>query len=635
MFKKLGIQITVITAVIVTVIIAILTTVSVIQFKSYNDRILIERAKVGVGVLENSIATKQHDLEEIFEMISGDAVFLEQVDAGSKEAMDRMFAKECNADTNFFLIADGLGNVIYDKNYPFKTFDIKQVASTAIDGIVTSDDQMAVMHAGYTDGYIIAVGFLLGSDKWMGDIKQLGNCDVTVFLSNLRYMTTFDKSVIGTPMGEAIKVKVIDNKTVYDGQAEIAGNPYYVSYTPMYDYKNNLIGAYFAGSNATEANNEFAAIIVTAILIGILGALGVCVFLIIFSKKRVSAPLKSAEEYAYEMKSGKLDRTDVTYKFADDEIGCFVDVLKSAKQGMSAVVSDVSDILTGMAQGDFTNIPTTEYPGLFINIQDSIIKIEEDLGNTLAQMNASVDEVLSGSNQIAEGSRSLADGTTRQASAIEEISATITDVSSQVAKTAQNAAEAGELSAQTQDCVNRQDVEIQNMVQAMSDISNTSQEIEKIIKAIEDISFQTNILALNAAVEAARAGDAGKGFAVVADEVRNLANKSAEASASTANLINASIEAVNKGSKIAENTAESMKEVKDMATRTSVLINDIARASQEQNESIRQITSGIEQISQVIQTNSATAEETAASCEELSGQSRLLKKQIDKFRYNG
>ena len=200
--------------------------------------------------------------------------------------------------------------------------------------------------------------------------------------------------------------------------------------------------------------------------------------------------------------------------------------------------------------------------------------------------------------------------------------------------TAQNAAKAGEISKQTEDEVNLQDSSIQNMVTAMSDISNTSKEIEKIIKTIEDISFQTNILALNAAVEAARAGDAGKGFAVVADEVRNLANKSAEAAKSTTTLISASIDAVNKGSKIAGETAESMKKVKDKTAETAGLIVTIAEASAEQTDAIKQITSGIDQISQVVQMNSATAEETAASCEELNGQSRMLKDQVSRFKIN-
>ena len=233
---------------------------------------------------------------------------------------------------------------------------------------------------------------------------------------------------------------------------------------------------------------------------------------------------------------------------------------------------------------------------------------------------------------MAEGSQSLADGTTRQASAIEEISATIADVSTQIENTSKNASRAGELSKQTEEKVVYQDGEIQNMVRAMNDISETSKKIENIIKTIEDIAFQTNILALNAAVEAARAGEAGKGFAVVADEVRVLASKSAEAATSTTSLITASIQAVGNGVKIALSTADAMKEVRDISTKTADLISEIAAASAEQNNSIRQITQGVAQISDVIQRNSATAEETAASCEELSGQSRMLKEKVARFK---
>ena len=427
-------------------------------------------------------------------------------------------------------------------------------------------------------------------------------------------------------MASNIEATVINGKQDYSGQATINGKEYYVYYAPMFDYQNNTVGAYFAGFDATDANNEFSSVTAIAIIIGVIGAIGIAVFIFIFCRTRVTNPLKYAEEYAHEMLAGQLDTTNVTFKFADDEVGQFVEVLRSAKHGMNDVVGDSSRILAAMAEGDFTETPNVKYPGVFEAIEKNLLKIEDDLGETLSNMNTSSDEVLTGSNQMAEGSQSLADGTTRQASAIEEISATIAEVSTQIATTAQNAAEAGNLSKQTQDRVNEQDTEIQNMVAAMNEISDTSKE------TIEDISFQTNILALNAAVEAARAGDAGKGFAVVADEVRNLANKSAEAAKSTSSLITASIDAVDKGSKIASATAESMKEVKSMSSQTAELISEIADASAEQNESIRQITTGVEQISQVIQTNSATAQETAASCEELSGQSKLLKDQVARFK---
>ena len=640
MFKKLGLQIVFITSICIVLVIAVMLTVTLISFSNYNTSILMERATVGMEVLENTVdnevdvLTKSLLRMEVTEGIGKDC--REKNTSGIQSKWNSV-----NSDGKLFLaITDLDGNLIYQSsNYPLTSVNYKNIAAgNRLMGIMLDNGVLcAVCGSTFQEDdttSVGVVGFDLKDTEWMEKVKKLVECDVTVFSGNLRYSTTLGQNLVGTPMGDAIKKQVLDSKQEYHGTATINNAPYYVSYAPMYDLNNNLIGSWFAGSNATDANNEFSKVTAIAIVIGAVGAIGIALFIFIFCAKRVTNPLKYAEEYANEMLSGQLDTTNVTYKFADDEIGTFVKVLKSAKDGMNDVVGDSSRILAAMADGDFTETPSVKYPGVFEAIEQNILKIEDDLGQTLSRMNTSSEEVLSGSNQMAEGSQSLADGTTRQASAIQEISATIAEVSTQIANTAQNAAQAGDLSKQTQDKVNQQDTEIKNMVEAMNEISSTSQEIEKIIKTIEDIAFQTNILALNAAVEAARAGDAGKGFAVVADEVRNLASKSAEAASSTTSLITASIEAVGKGSKIAIATAESMKEVKEMSAQTADLISDIASASAEQNESIRQITTGVEQISQVIQTNSATAEETAASCEELSGQSRLLKDQVARFRIN-
>ena len=172
------------------------------------------------------------------------------------------------------------------------------------------------------------------------------------------------------------------------------------------------------------------------------------------------------------------------------------------------------------------------------------------------------------------------------------------------------------------------------MTEAMSRITASSAEIGKIIKTIEDIAFQTNILALNAAVEAARAGSAGKGFAVVADEVRNLASKSAEASQNTAALIEGTLRAVDNGNQMAAETAQVLGKAVDDAKEVTENIERISQASVEQAQSINQVVEGIDQISSVVQTNSATAEESAATSEELSGQAQVLKNLVDQFKLN-
>ena len=645
MFKKLGMQIVISTVAIVVVVIAVMLTVTVISFRGYNDSIMLERAKVGMQVLEDKVENVLGDLEDAYSMMKEDGDFRDAAEAADAAVLKDYLQRKLPGEYYYMVVGDKSGNITFQsEKYPLKTFDYAPVgAGKTIKGIARCDGELVAMYASYVvdqDGqeFMLCLGLDMRSYEWLDEVMKISNCDATVWNWDIRFATTLKRDngerATGTDLNEDVQEAVLKKDGSYLGQHDVVDRHYYVSYQTMKDYDGKIIGAYWAGADAREADKEFGMVTAVAIIIGVVGGICIAVFIFIFCQRRVSVPLKHAEEYANEMLAGQLSSTNVNFKFANDEVGTFVEVLRNAKHGMSGVVGDSSRILSAMADGDFTETPSVKYPGEFEDIEKNILKIEDDLGVTLSNMNTSSDEVLTGSNQMAEGSQSLADGTTKQASAIEQISATIAEVSTQISNTAQNAAQAGELSRQTQEKVNYQDGEITSMVNAMTEISDTSKEIEKIIKTIEDISFQTNILALNAAVEAARAGDAGKGFAVVADEVRNLATKSAEAAKSTSTLITASIDAVDKGSKIAFATAESMKEVKDMSSQTADLITQIASASAEQTESIRQITSGVEQISQVIQMNSATAEETAASCEELSGQSRLLKDQVARFKIN-
>ncbi len=646
LFKKLGTQIILLSIASLAITVAVVLTVSLIMFGSYNDSILVERSVVGMNVLENKLDEKMTEIRTNYDSWSSQSSFVSAMTFRNETYFADEWKNLSSSEGDFCAISDIKGNILYKSdNYPFTSFDLGAVAggTNTIKGIYLYDDVLCLICSGQisangvTSG--LTVGFKLDSSDWLDDLKKMINCDVTIFKGNTRYATTItdpsnNQRIVGTTMASNIENTVINGKSTFQGKTTIVGKPYYVSYEPMYDVNKNVIGAYFSGNDATDANNEFSTVIIVSIIIALI-ALAVTAFIVsMFTRKKVITPLGQVTVLADEMENGKLKTTDVNYVFADDEVGKFAEKLRTAKKALSECISDISSIMGYMASGDFTETPGVEYPGDFEEIRNSILNIENDLGITLRKMTMSSDEVLSGSDQMSEGSQSLADGTTRQAAAIQQISATIADVSAKVAMTAQNAAKAGEISKQTEDEVNLQDSSIQNMVTAMSDISNTSKEIEKIIKTIEDISFQTNILALNAAVEAARAGDAGKGFAVVADEVRNLANKSAEAAKSTTTLISASIDAVNKGSKIAGETAESMKKVKDKTAETASLIVTIAEASAEQTDAIKQITSGIDQISQVVQMNSATAEETAASCEELNGQSRMLKDQVSRFKIN-
>lgn len=259
-------------------------------------------------------------------------------------------------------------------------------------------------------------------------------------------------------------------------------------------------------------------------------------------------------------------------------------------------------------------------------------KMTENINHVLTNINSSSEQVASGSKQVSDSSMALSQGATEQASSIEELTASLEEISSQTKLNAQNANQANDLAETAKNNAEHGNFQMTEMLKAMEEINDSSANISKIIKVIDEIAFQTNILALNAAVEAARAGQHGKGFAVVAEEVRNLAARSANAAKETTDMIEGSIKKVEVGTKIANETAQALGEIVTGITKAALLVNDIAIASNEQASGIEQINQGIVQISEVIQTNSATSEESAGASEELSSQALLLKEMVGNFK---
>ncbi|WP_373485280.1 methyl-accepting chemotaxis protein [Acetobacterium malicum] len=299
---------------------------------------------------------------------------------------------------------------------------------------------------------------------------------------------------------------------------------------------------------------------------------------------------------------------------------------------LRAYVEEITQTLEEMSRGNFDLEITNLYCGDFLAIKKALNLIASSLSVTLSDINVAASQVEIGAQQISDGGQALSQGTTEQASSIQELTASIEEVASETKRNAKNANEANELAINVRTNAEVGNTQMVKMVAAMSEINNSSNNISKIIKVIDDIAFQTNILALNAAVEAARAGQHGKGFAVVAEEVRTLAARSAEAAKETTGLIEGSIDKVEVGTKIADETAISLAEILKQIEKVADLVGSIARASNDQASEIAQINQGIEAVSQVVQTNSATAEQSAAASEELSGQAEMLKQMVDAFK---
>lgn len=316
----------------------------------------------------------------------------------------------------------------------------------------------------------------------------------------------------------------------------------------------------------------------------------------------------------------------------DNELGILIKTLHNALTQTEDYVSEINRIMEKMADADFDVDVAMPFIGDFQSIEESIKEVTDSMSRTISEINRATSQVTSGAEQISSSSQALAQGATEQASAVEELMASLAELSRNAESNAAAAQSLQDNALQTDAQISESNDQMSQMITAMEDIYQSSEEIGKIITTIESIAFQTNILALNAAVEAARAGSAGKGFAVVADEVRSLAGQSDKAAKATKVLIENSMEAVKRGGNIVGQVSETMQKTLNLAAQVAGQIDGIANVVRSEAVAIAQVTQGIEQISAVVQTNSASSEEAAAVSEELFSQTQILREQTKSFK---
>ncbi|SHJ76316.1 Methyl-accepting chemotaxis protein [Malonomonas rubra DSM 5091] len=496
----------------------------------------------------------------------------------------------------------------------------------------------------------------VGSVEVLGSFNQVLKVNHTDDSYQIAVYMLADMLPIATRLQDAAKNPVLDGKYVFvsstnkditngiitsslldaglSGHSEQVVSNQFITSFPISDFSGKTVGVMALVYDMTETNALIGSIEKsgnsTINAMGWRFSIGAVLLVVIicgtifYVTRRVIGPLQLAVGVAQRISLGDLSQS-VNYQ-SEDEVGELAGAINKMTESLKAKAEEAKQIAQGNLQVQVSVASEHDTMG------QAFKTMVENLNEVLGEVARASDQINSGSQQVSDTAQSLSQGATESAASLEEISSSMNEIGSQTQQSAENASLASQLADSAQSAARTGSERMSTMVTAMNEINEAGQNINKIIKVIDEIAFQTNLLALNAAVEAARAGQHGKGFAVVAEEVRNLAARSAKAAEETAQLIEGSVEKANNGTQIAEKTSEALNEIVDSITKATDLVAEIAAASNEQAQGISQINQGLGQIDQGVQQSTATAEESAAAAEELSSQSSYLKQMISRFK---
>jgi len=666
MFKNMKVRSKIIFSVgiILVVLVSLIVGIVLVQVDSLTGNMSHERITGMAGAAQQKLSDFQETTRLVALAVAHDYYMIENLIRWNSDESEqnrvvarndiidvlRNAAVEYGVDS--FVVRDFEGRVIVRLHAMenWNDFDNTAAGNAALEGRTTSSfSSTGTMPLGLNTTVPVRQGgeiigtmtplFFLHTDAFVDRFGAIYNAEVTIFggeNANTRVASTIiqdGQRVVGTDLTEEqILETVVNQGNVYIGDLSLFGIPHSAVYYPLKSAAGNVVGMLSVAFSNEQVVTDTNTLLIFMIVLGVVG-LAAAILVVLFIANMISKPLTILTSFMQNAaKTGdiSLRAEDValieSISAQKDELG---QCIGATAKFLSAINKDM-DMLERIADGDLTIEPTV------LSEKDKIGKALSNVANNLNEMFSDIHnasgQVSTGSKQIADGAQVLAQGSTEQASSMQELSASIADIAKRTKDNAITAGKTAEMSKTIRESAEKGNRQMGEMITAVSDINEASKGISNIIKTIDDIAFQTNILALNAAVEAARAGQHGKGFAVVAEEVRNLASKSAEAAKDTGTMIQNSMEKAELGSRIASETANSLSEIVSGISESNKLITEIAEASEAQSKGISQVNTGIDQVAQVVQQNSATAQESAAASEQMSGQSLVLEELISRFK---
>jgi methyl-accepting chemotaxis protein len=352
-----------------------------------------------------------------------------------------------------------------------------------------------------------------------------------------------------------------------------------------------------------------------------------------FSGYELIRPIKLVSVEMETLAHGEFD-SEMTLEPDDSEVGRMIGAIAFMKENMRNMVTEISDVLEEMGDGNFNMELKQEYVGKFSDIKDSISKIQSEMRNTLMTIRDVSNQIDSGAEQLACAAEELAGGCTDQAGEVTNLVGIFDGVAVNMQQNVVETNKSVQMADHAVETLGEANEKMQELKKAIGEINKCSEQINTIIGDIDDIASQTNLLALNAAIEAARAGEAGKGFAVVAEQVKNLAQESSQAAGRTTKLIETTVEAVEKGTMIANATEANMIEVTAGVRDAAEKMREIVEKLNSDVTSINQVKANLDHVSSVVENNSATSEETSAISQEQRSQVETMVKLMNNFQLN-